>query len=285
MEMMEKEPWSGMLLTMGGIDKVSHMWGGITDDGVYPAGSDEEMAHLRFAARTADEQVGRVVKKLRELGQLDETLIVLTTDHAGQPSKRFHGVDEAARGDFNWYYGETENGTFLDPSPSLAPLIATGNVRFSFQDSAIRTWLTDTSRAAKREAAGVMATLPDVIASYRLSDDGSRYRLEEVNWDAMTKSERRWWLRHGQRIVNTMAAPYAADVVGLLRDDTSYGVAGDHGGAQKPVQRIPIVFAGAGIGPRDSWARMRSVDILPTILREMRLPLDAGLDGRARHLP
>ena len=82
-----------------------------------------------------------------------------------------------------------------------------------------------------------------------------------------------------------MAAPYAADVVGLLRDDTSYGVAGDHGGAQKPVQRIPIVFAGAGIGPRDSWARMRSVDILPTILRQMRLPLDAGLDGRARHLP
>lgn len=144
---------------------------------------------------------------------------------------------------------------------------------------------TDTSRAAKREAAAVMATLPDVIASYRLSDDGSRYRLEEVNWDAMTKSERRWWLRHGQRIVNTMAAPYAADVVGLLRDDTSYGVAGDHGGAQEPVQRIPIVFAGAGIGPRDSWARMRSVDILPTILREMSLPLDAGLDGRARHLP
>jgi hypothetical protein len=285
MEMMEKEPWSGMLLTMGGIDKVSHMWGGITDDGVYPPGSEQEMAHLRFAARTADEQVGRVVKKLRELGQLDETLIVLTTDHGGQPSKRFHGVNEAARGDFNWYYGETENGTFAPPSPSLAPLIATGNVRFSFQDSAIRTWLTDTSRAAKRKAAGVMATLPDVIASYRLSDDGSRYRLEEVNWDAMTKSERRWWLRHGQRIVNTMAAPYAADVVGLLRDDTSYGVAGDHGGAQKPVQRIPIVFAGAGVGPRDSWARMRSVDILPTILREMRLPLDAGLDGTARHLP
>lgn len=284
MEMMEKEPWSGMLLTMGGIDKVSHMWGGITDDGVYPL-PDEEMAHLRFAARTADDQVGRVVKKLRDLGQLDETLIVLTTDHAGQPATRFHGVNEAARSDFNWYYGETENGTFLKPSPSLAPLLATGKVRFTYQDSAIRTWLTDTSRAAKREAAGVMATLPDVIASYRLSDDGSRYRLEEVNWHAMTKSERRWWLWHGRRIVNTMAAPHAADVVGLLKDDTSYGVAGDHGGAQEPVQRIPIVFAGHGIGPRDSWARMRSVDILPTILREMRLPLDAGLDGRARRLP
>ena len=57
----------------------------------------------------------------------------------------------------------------------MAPLLDTGNVRFSYQDSAIRTWLTDTSRAAKREAAAVMATLPDVIASYRLSADGDRY--------------------------------------------------------------------------------------------------------------
>lgn len=285
MDMMGREDWSGMLLTLGGIDKASHMWGGITDTAEYPPGSVEEMAHLPFAARTADEQVGRVVDRLRELGQLDETLIVLTTDHGGQPSRRFHGVDAAGRGDFNWYYGETENGTFLDPSPSLAPLIATGNVRFSFQDTAIRTWLNDTSAAAKREAAGVMSTLPDVIASYRLNDSGSRYHLDSVNWDAMSRSERRWWLLHGREIVNTMAAPYSADVVGLLRDDTSYGVAGDHGGAQEPVQRIPIVFAGARVGPRDSWAPMRSVDILPTIMREMRLPLNAGLDGRARHLP
>ena len=48
---------------------------------------------------------------------------------------------------------------------------------------------------------------------------------------------------------------------------------------------MPIVFAGAGLGPRDTWARLRSVDILPTILREMRRSLDAGLDGRALHLP
>ena len=285
MEMMGHEPWSGMLLTLGGIDKVSHMWGGITDTGEYPPGSAEEMAHLRFVARSADEQVGRVVHRLRELGQLDETLIVLTTDHAGQPSRRFHGVNEAGRSDFNWYYGETENGDFLEPSPSLAPLLATENVRFSFQDTAIRTWLNDTSRAAKREAASVMATLPDVIASYRLSGDGSRYRLHTVNWGAMNPSERRWWLLHGRQIVNTMAAPYAADVVGLLRNDTSYGVAGDHGGHQEPVQRIPIVFAGAGVGPSDSWAPMRSVDILPTILSEMGIPADPGVDGRARHLP
>ncbi len=281
--MMEKEPWSGMLLTLGSIDKASHMWGGITDDGTYPAGSPEEQAHLRFIAKTADEQVGRIMRRLRELDQLDDTLVVLTTDHAGQPAKHFNGVNEAGRGNNNWYYGATQNGTFLAPSPSLAPLIATGNVRFSYQDSAIRTWLTDTSDAAKKSAANVMATLPDVIATYRL--DGRHYRLVKANLKAMSGRELVYWILHGQEIIDTMAAPYSADVVGLLRNDTSYGVAGDHGGAQQPVQEIPIVFAGADVGSRDSGYPLRSVDILPTILRELRIPARPGLDGKGVELP
>jgi hypothetical protein len=283
MAMMERENWSGMLLTLGSIDKASHMWGGITDTGTYPPGSPEEQAHLRFIAKTADEQVGRIMTRLRDLHLLDDTLVVLTTDHAGQPAKHFHGVNEPGRGDFNWYYGATQNGTFLAPSPSLAPLIATGNVRFTYQDSAIRTWLTDTSDGAKRSAAEVMATLPDVIATYRL--DGDRYRLVKANPRAMTLDELVYWLVHGQEIVDTMAAPYAADVVGLLRNDTSYGVAGDHGGAQRPVQEIPIVFAGAGVGSRDPQYPLRSVDILPTILRAMGIEAQPGLDGHAVTLP
>ena len=39
-----------------------------------------------------------------------------------------------------------------------------------------------------------------------------------------------------------MAAPDGPDVVGLLHDKTSYGVYGDHGGAQESVQRVPMVF-------------------------------------------
>jgi arylsulfatase A-like enzyme len=221
--------------------------------------------------------------RLKELGQLDETLVVLTTDHGGQPSKRFHGVNEAGRSNNNWYYGATQNGTFLAPSPSLAPLIATGNVRFSYQDSAIRTWLTDTSDAAKKEAARVMATLPSVIATYRL--DGSRYRLVKANPWSMSLDEGIYWLLRGQEIVDTMAAPYSADVVGLLKDNTSYGVAGDHGGAQRPVQEIPIVFAGSDVGPRDPHHALRSVDILPTVLRKMGIKPGSGLDGKAVKLP
>ena len=70
-----------------------------------------------------------------------------------------------------------------------------------------------------------------------------RWRAPRSAW---TTSEWSWWKEHGQEIVDTEAAPYGPDVIGLLADDTSYGVAGDHGGAQKPVQRIPIVFYGAG---------------------------------------
>jgi hypothetical protein len=277
--MMEREPWSGMLLTLGSVDKASHMWGGITDDDAAP----DDQAHLEFNARTADAQVGRLMRRLKELGQLDETLVVLTTDHGGQPALRFHGVNEAGRSNFNWYYGATQNGTFLQPSPSLAPLLATNNVRFTYQDSAIRTWLTDTSDSAKKTAAHVMADLPSVIASYRL--DGRRYRLVDLNLKAMSLSELIYWAKHGQEIVDTMAAPYAADVVGLLKDNTSYGVAGDHGGAQRPVQEIPIVFAGANVGSRDSHHPLRSVDILPTVLREMGIKAGPGLDGKAVELP
>lgn len=84
-------------------------------------------------------------------------------------------------------------------------------------------------------------------------------------------------------LVDTMAAPYSADAVDLL--DTSYGVAGDHGGAQRPVREIPVVFGGAGVGSRDSRHPLRSVDILPTILRAMDIKARPGLDGKAVELP
>ena len=119
MAMMENEDWSGMLLTLGSIDKMSHMWGGRTDTGTYTG--DAEQAHLRFIAKTADEQVGLIIQKLRDLDLLDETLVVLTTDHAGQPAIHFNGVNAAGRSDNNWYYGATPTrARFLSPSPSLA---------------------------------------------------------------------------------------------------------------------------------------------------------------------
>ena len=146
-----------MLLTLGWNRQGEPHVGRHHRYGHLPAGSDAEQAHLRFIAKTADEQVGRIMEHLDDEGLLDETLVVLTTDHAGQPSTNFNGeLGTAAAprdGNLNWYYGSTLNGSFLSPSSSLAPLIATDNVRFTYQDSAIRTWLTTSASSSPKNAA------------------------------------------------------------------------------------------------------------------------------------
>jgi arylsulfatase A-like enzyme len=121
--------------------------------------------------------------------------------------------------------------------------------------------------------------LPDVIAAYRRV--GGRYRRVGAT-GRMTSRERRWWRAHGQELVNTMAAPYGPDVVGLLRDETSYGVMGDHGGHQRRIQEIPIAFSWPGLRPATRGRAIRSVDILPTVLKAMGIRPDTRRppDGR-----
>ena len=281
MAMMENEDWSGMFLSLGGIDKAGHMWGA-DQDVQPPPGSIDYQTHVPFNAKTADKQLGRIVHKLKELGQLDETLIVLTADHGATHGANFYGQNTPGGGLTNWYYGESQNDVpYLNPSPALAPLIATGNVQFSYQSTGIETWLLDNSRKKKREAAAIMKRLPGVIASYWRH--GDHFHLKGTN--RMTKSERRWWKKTAADIVATLAAPNGPDVVGLLHDDTSYGVYGDHGGASKEVQRVPMVFWTPGRHHGVSThGTFRTPDVLPTILRAMGIDLIHPVDGKARPL-
>ena len=266
--------WRGMLVSLGDVDKAGHMWGP-RDTG--STGSTDEQAHLEFAVKTADEQVGKIVGALEEQGLDDETLVVLTTDHAIQQAVRFHGVNGPGRGNFNWYYGKDADESYLAPSPAIQPMIDTGNIDFMYQDGHVAAWLDDRSIEKRKQAARVMRELPDVVASYYRV--GSRYRLTWLG--EMTDAERAWWARH-RDLVHTMAAPYGPDVVGLLRNRTSYGVAGDHGGHQKEIQRIPIIFAGPGVEPgARPREEARLVDLLPTILDLLEVPQDPAhpLDG------
>jgi hypothetical protein len=279
-EMLRRErDWKGMLVSFGSIDKAGHMWGA-DDRGPSGKGADvHRQAHLPHIARVADQQVGRLLAALKARGLRDETLVVLTADHAGQTARRYHGVNKPGRGEFNWYYGKDPDEEYLEPSPSLKPLLKTGNVDFSYQDGHVATWLRDRSPAAVTGAARAMRRLPDVIAAYRRA--GRRY--ERVGRTGkMTRRERRWWAAHGQELVDTMAAPYGPDLVGLLRDETSYGVKGDHGGHQRRIQEIPIAFSWPGLRPATRQRALRSVDILPTVLRAMsiRPGRENRLDGR-----
>ncbi len=100
----------------------------------------------------------------------------------------------------------------------------------------------------------------------------------------MTKAEKRWWKKHGQEIIDTMAGDSGPDVVALLHDETSYSVIGDHGSASENDQRIPIVFWKAGMKPERSGGTMRNVDIMPTILKAMGIKKTARTDGKARSI-
>ncbi len=124
-----------------------------------------------------------------------------------------------------------------------------------------------------------------MIASYRLSQCGDDYILQGTRMPS-SGPERSWFQQHGETLVDTMAAPYGPDVVALLRNNTTYGVIGDHGGAQEEVQRIPMVFSWPGLKAAAPSGEMRLVDLLPTILTTMGIDFDpATMDGNAVQLP
>ena len=300
--------WRGMMVSLGGIDKLGHMWGP-EDEQTGPPGSIQAMRHLPFIAKNADRQVGRLVGALKTRGLLDDTLIVITADHAAQTGDPFYGrfdtfppgvpdsnlCDPATgstglRSDCNWYFGRDADEVYLDPSPAIArfrdaltPPGGMTNLDFSYQDGHVAAWLDDKSLAKKRAAAAAALRLPGTIASYHLNAAQDDYRLFGTN--RMRGAERRWWRDHAERLIDTMAAPFGPDVVALLKTDVTYGVMGDHGGHTRLIQNIPMIFSGPGVNSKDSKRELRHVDVLPTVLETMGIDYDGDdLDGEAVRL-
>jgi hypothetical protein len=290
-EVIKHEDWSAMHLNFSGIDKIGHMWGGGNVDKVakYKWDPDTIMAqvHMPWIAKNADDQVGKVMKALKAEGDWNSTLFIVLADHGATWAKNAHYVDAAGGGNLSWYYDPNNtcaNTTYgragANNEAVLAPLNATGNLAYSYQSTAIEAWLIDRSWSKKAEAAQAVKGMPDVIATYVRW--GDRYVLTSKG--AMTRAERLWWRAHGQKLVNTMASPTAPDVVGLLKDQTGYGVYGDHGGAQKEVQRVPMVMYAKGMKRMTSAAPFRLVDVLPTVLHNMGIKKMAPMDGKAYSL-
>ena len=95
------------------------------------------------------------MRALKDSGELDSTLVVLTADHGSVAAGagHFHGTLGAGNdyGYNNWYYGDPENDVFYKtPQPALQPLVDTGNLGFSYSDSSLNVWLKDQSSADGR---------------------------------------------------------------------------------------------------------------------------------------
>ncbi len=295
--MMRHEDWSGMFVTLAGIDKAGHMWGAQADAAQrVDCSTLAGQTHVRCAAEIADRQLGKLLAQVKKIDKArgGKTLVVLTADHGATYGKKFYGKTAAGSGDSNWYYappalgvydagsgaGAPDTVTYSNPSPAVAQLNADGNVQFSYQSTALESWLIDRSLPAMKQGAKNMLAMPGVTASYWR--DGDRFRLYGTH--AMTGSEKAWWKAHGQEIVNTMAAPDGPDVIGLEHDRSSYGVYGDHGGAQESVQRVPMVFWSPGMKGTSTREAFRTADVMPTILKAMGIPITSTMDGRAHVL-
>jgi len=293
LKIIDNETWSGLWVTFSAIDKIGHMWGGgaVDTPATYnwdPNDFLQDSIHMPWVAKNADNQLGRLIAELKAKGQFNDTLIIVTADHGSTygAAEGFKGVDALNAGNnLNWYAGSWHAGSSTESSstgsPNIKPLMDTGNVEFSYQSTAIETWLKDRTGAKKREAAAVMETLPGVIATY--IKDGDRYKLYSSS-SAMTAQERLWWAATGQQLVDTMCFSGSADLVGLLADKVSYGAFGDHGGAQKDVQRIPMAWYMPGMKHAVNNAKMRLVDMMPTVLKTMGIKATEPMDGMAYSL-
>ena len=296
MKIMENEDWSGLFVTFSAIDKIGHLWGGGAVDNRDTYTWDPESifreVHMPWAAKNADDQLGRLIQKLKDEDQYDDTLIIVTADHGSTyGGKGDYGNNVYDGGNVGgWYAGTWWPAYGADPTipntsngpDALAPLLATGKVEFSYQSTAIETWLKMGSRSwgDRLSVARAMQKLPGVIATY--VRHGDHYVLHSTG--TMTDDEKAWWQEAGQKLVDSMAFAGSGDVVGLLANKTVYAVYGDHGGAQKGVQRIPMAFYAPGIKHKDATAKSKLVDLMPTILKAMGINQLAPMDGTARDL-
>ena len=140
------------------------MWGADADTEGHDCSVGTGQVHVDCAAKIADAQLGRLLQKLDDLGQLDETLVVLTADHGATHGAPFLGKMTSGAGDLELVLRRDGSGVrrrravqpvrhartnpYHAPSPGIAAFnTATGgNVQFSYQSTSIQAWLIDRSK-------------------------------------------------------------------------------------------------------------------------------------------
>jgi hypothetical protein len=65
--MMKNENWSGMFVTLAGIDKAAHMWGAQADVAPKHCTTLAERTHVKCAAENADVQLGKILEAIKKV--------------------------------------------------------------------------------------------------------------------------------------------------------------------------------------------------------------------------
>jgi len=262
---MQNEPWSGMFLTFGGIDKVAHMLGEQDGPGLQSVASEYRLADV---LKIADHQLGRVLAKIEEQKLTDRTLVIVTADHGGQRNEFYFGN--------NTFQSccPFEGSASADPPYWLKHLGQIGKLRTGYVDTFMTLWLADSSAANEQAIVRGLSDMAGVTEVYarRADNAGVRYVQVLSRLETQTSRFQAWARKHSAELVNTMAGASSPDLVALLADGYGFGRIGGHGGAQEKVQRIPMLIRVPGERPSRRNDGFRLMDIAPEAARILGLP-------------
>jgi hypothetical protein len=236
LEIMDREPWSGLFLTFGGIDKVAHMLGEQDGGGLRSVPSAYRLADV---AKVADEQLGRLLDGLKQRNLFERTLIVVTADHGGQENRFYLGNNK-----YQSCCPLENSEAQVQPPYWIEHLLQIGKLQASYQDTSVKIWLAERTGTNEKAVIAGMADISGMTEIYALRSSTSGWLYERVfsRLDEQTPAFRAWAASHSAELMNTMASEGAPDLVGLLADGFGFGRIGDHGGAQESVQRIPMII-------------------------------------------
>ena len=259
LEVMRREPWSGLFLTFGGIDKVAHMLGEQDGPGLASVPSQYRLADV---LRIADAQLGRILGELDARGLADRTMVVVTADHGGQRHEAYLGNNR-----FQSCCPYENVADTPEPPYWLEHLNNVGKLRTGYADSDITLWLSDHSESNERALVRGLQDVSGVTEIYAKRNAGDAYHYEQV-YTSLEKQEdafRSWASTHSEELANTMAGAGGPDLIALLADGYGFGRIGGHGGAQEKVQRIPMIIRVPGEKPSTRTVALRLMDLAPEI--------------------
>ena len=274
LEIMQREAWSGMFLTFGGIDKIAHMLGEHDGNGLTSVPSEY---HLDDALRIADTQLGRILDALERQGLANRTAIIVTADHGGQRHEMYLG-----NGRFQSCCPFANSPAAVDPPFWIDHLNQVGQLRTAQVDSNISLWLADQSAANANALINGLKDISGVTEIYAKRRAGNQYRYEQVH-SALGRQPQRfqaWAREHSAELVGTMASAGAPDLVALLADGVGFGRSGGgHGGAQERVQRIPMIIHVPGEAPSTRTTKLRLMDVEGEATQILGLPAASAFTG------
>jgi arylsulfatase A-like enzyme len=247
-----------LMINLPGADIYGHRVGG-------PASPDV----MKRLVQAADDQLGRLIKALRDRGIFDQTIFVVTADHGmvGNTYQIDNGVLQAAvkkvGGDLLHFVGGNSGFIWLK-NPEAAPQVTQKLVDLFPSLPLYRS----TDAAA-------------VSFAFYLTVQSGRYRYHSVaptggSVDATLKTAY-------QYLLGTFAGPTSPDIVLVFQEDMistlNTSIHGEHGGGTWGAQHIPLMLSGPGIrGGKESTFPARLMDVAPTVLALLGLP-PTGMDG------